>query len=79
MPTAPVSPMLASVAPKPASAMKSVGAWPGAAAIVRNCVHGARWRWSPSATIEASTAPRKPPSSRLFPVVQTITGSGTKP
>ncbi len=28
MPTAPLSPMLASVGPKPASAMKSVGDWP---------------------------------------------------
>ena len=33
VPTAPVSPMLASVGPKPASAMKSVGAWPASATI----------------------------------------------
>jgi len=71
--------MLASVGPKPASAMKSVGDWPDVAMICLSREGSARSRWKPIATIDPNRSARKPPSNRLLPVVQIMTGSGTNP
>ena len=79
VPTAPASPMLASVGPNPAMATKSVGAWPASARIRFRRDGSARSKWKPSATIDVNSRARKPPSSALLPAVQIITGSGMKP
>ena len=71
--------MLANVGPMPAMAMKSVGAWPVVAITFLSPAGTLRSKPNPTATMEAKTSARNDPSSRLFPVVQIKTGSGTKP
>ena len=71
--------MLANVGPMPAMAMKSVGAWPVVAITCFSPDGTRRSNANPMATMEVNTSARNDPSSRLFPVVQTNTGSGTKP